>query len=92
MAWYVYVLETADGTFYTGITSDLERRETQHNAGRGAKYTAVRRPVKIIAAWEAQNRSHALKLEYAFKQLTRLAKTQIISNAEASWHDAPRCR
>ena len=77
--WYMYVVECADGTFYTGITTNLTRRLNEHNYGsRGAKYTRSRRPVKLRFTQEWPNHSKALKEEYKFKNLTRKQKKEII--------------
>ncbi len=78
--WYLYVLETADGTFYTGITTNVEKRVQTHNAGKGAKYTALRRPVRVVAVWETVGRSNATRLERAFKQLSRPRKLAVIQS------------
>lgn len=73
---YFYVLFCADGTFYGGYTTDLKRREAEHNAGTGAKYTkpSNRRPAKMIYAEGFFTRSEATKAEYAFKKQTRKKK------------------
>ena len=76
--WFLYVLECADGSLYTGITTDLERRLAQHNAGRGAAYTATRRPVRRLGSWRFHSRSAALRAEAAFKQQPRAAKLRRI--------------
>ncbi|MCL4876051.1 MAG: GNAT family N-acetyltransferase [Anaerolineae bacterium] len=81
-AWYLYVLETAAGTFYTGIATDVEKRLKQHNTGKGAKYTSLRRPVKVVAVWETFGRSRATQLEYAFKQLSRSQKIRMVASHE----------
>lgn len=88
--WFLYVLETADGTFYTGITTDLTRRIATHNAGKGAKYTALRRPVRLLAAWQTTDRSVATRLERAFKRLPRLQKQRYINDSTAAFQDALR--
>ncbi len=74
--WYVYILRCADGTLYTGVTTDLERRLREHNAGGrlGARYTRARRPVELIHQETAGNRSEAGKREAAIKKLPRDAK------------------
>lgn len=77
-SWHVYILRCADGTFYTGITTDLQRRRKQHNAGTASRYTRSRRPVRLIYHEEAASRSHALKREAAVKALTRPQKVQLI--------------
>lgn len=72
--WYLYVVECADHSLYTGVTNRLERRIAQHNAGKGAAYTAARRPVVLRGAWRFPNRSAALKAEIRFKQQPRSDK------------------
>ncbi len=74
----MYVVECADQTLYTGITNNLNRRLKQHNTGKGAVYTALRRPVKLLAIWSFSDRSTALKAEYAFKQYPRHKKLTLI--------------
>ncbi|MBI5669858.1 MAG: GNAT family N-acetyltransferase [Chloroflexi bacterium] len=87
-AWYLYVLECSDQSLYTGITTNLRRRVDIHNAGRGAAYTAVRRPVRLVAAWRCPNRSAALKAEAAFKRQTRESKLRLVGR-RAAYHDLP---
>lgn len=70
--WFVYVLECADGTLYTGITTDLERRVHEHNHTRSAaRYTRARRPVELVAHWRFPSQSEAASVEWHFKQLKR---------------------
>ena len=76
--WYIYILECSDGTLYTGITTDVNRRLSEHNSGKGAKYTMTRRPVVLKALFEAKNRSEASKEEYRIKQLNRTEKLKLI--------------
>jgi len=78
--WVVYILECKDKTLYTGITNDIKRRIEQHNAGKGAKYTMVRRPVKLLITFEMPSRSEAMKREYQIKQMTRKEKLLLIKN------------
>jgi len=74
-SWFVYIVRCKDGTLYTGTTTDVERRISEHNQGElGAKYTKVRRPVRLFYAEEAATRSSALQREYAIKQLSKMAK------------------
>jgi putative endonuclease len=77
--WYVYILECADGTLYTGITTDVNKRVLTHNKGKGAKYTRTRLPVKLAALFVSENRSTASKEEYRIKQLTRQDKIKLIN-------------
>lgn len=76
--WTVYILECSDGTLYTGITDDLERRLKAHNAGRGAKYTRGRGPVTLRYREAAQDKGSALKRECELKRLRKSEKMAII--------------
>ncbi len=77
--WYIYILECADGTYYTGITTDRDRRLEEHNTSdiRGARYTRTRRPVKLVYYEEVASRSEALKREYEIKNLTKAGKREL---------------
>lgn len=77
---YFYVLHCQDDTLYAGYTTDLSRRLNEHNSGKGAKYTSLkkRRPVKMIYHESFDTKSDAMKAEYAFKQLTRPQKERYI--------------
>jgi putative endonuclease len=82
MAWHVYILECADGTLYTGITNDLERRIREHNDSTlGAKYTRARRPVVLAYSKECEDRSDASKEEARIKALSREGKRELIQNS-----------
>lgn len=82
--FFVYIVECADGTLYTGWTTDVARRLKTHNAGRGAKYTRYRTPVRLVYVEEVADRSAALKREAAIKRLSRAAKLRLIrSHAQA---------
>lgn len=78
--WCVYILECKDGTLYTGVTNNLERRIKQHNSGKGAKYTSIRKPVILKYFEEINDKSLAYKREYQIKQLTRKEKLKLINN------------
>ncbi|MFS7261632.1 GIY-YIG nuclease family protein [Carnobacterium divergens] len=80
---YFYVLLCQDGTFYGGYTTDLKRREKEHNDGVGAKYTKplYRRPLKMIYAAGFPSRSEATKAEYAFKKQTKAKKIAFLKQA-----------
>jgi len=73
-AWFLYALRCADDTLYTGVTTDLARRVAEHNAGRGARYTVGRRPVKLVAAWRFPDRGTAQRAEARFRRLPRVRK------------------
>ena len=74
MDWTVYILRCADGSLYTGVTDDLDRRLVAHNAGHGARYTRGRLPVRTVYAETARNRATALRREWQIKQLDRAGK------------------
>ena len=80
MTAYVYIVECADGTLYSGWTNDLEKRIAAHNAGDGAKYTRSRRPVKLRYYETFEEKSKALRREYALKKLTRAEKIALIES------------
>lgn len=78
--WYLYVVRCADGSLYTGVTTDLNRRLHEHNfTKRGAKYTRSRRPVKMMWSKKYQDRSSAQSAEYNFKKLLHKQKLEIIT-------------
>ena len=74
-----YIVECADGSFYTGWAVDAERRLKVHNAGRGARYTRSRRPVKLVYVEPQPDRTTAMRRERAIKRLTHAKKRQLIS-------------
>ena len=78
ITFYVYLLECADGTLYCGYTNDLEGRVRTHNAGKGAKYTRSRLPVKVVYFETYQDKSEALRREIQIKRLTREQKKALI--------------
>ena len=79
MNWIVYILQCADGTLYTGITNDLERRMAEHEAGRGAKYTKGRGPHQLVYQEICQDRGVASKREIEIKSLDRKEKLLLVS-------------
>jgi predicted GIY-YIG superfamily endonuclease len=79
--WYVYVLRCADGSLYTGVTTDLARRHRQHDAGTAARYTRGRRPTTLVYHEACAGRGAALRREAAIKALTRAAKERLIRRA-----------
>jgi putative endonuclease len=82
MPCYCYIVECADGTYYTGWTIDPERRVKTHNAGRGAKYTQTRRPVRLVYVEEQADRKSAMKREVAIKKLGRKGKERLVRGWE----------
>ena len=83
--WLTYLLECADGTYYCGITNNLENRLQAHNKGKGAKYTAGRCPVVCRAIRGGLTRSQAAKLEWAVKQVPKGRKLDVLNN----WRGVP---
>ena len=79
MAWYIYIVECSDGSLYTGITNNLQKRLDAHNNGSGAKYTAARRPVTLRYSEAALDRSAASRREIALKRLPRSAKLALLA-------------
>jgi putative endonuclease len=86
--WFVYLLECADGSLYTGIARDVEKRLALHNQGKGAKYTRGRRPLVLLARSGAMSRTEALRLELRVKRLPREAKRSAVDAGQEP-RDAP---
>ncbi len=76
--WFVYVLRCNDGSLYCGIARDVRERVAKHEAGKGAKYTRGRGPLKIEAVRRCKCHGDALRLELAVKRLPRLAKEELL--------------
>lgn len=81
-AWCVYMLRCADGTLYTGITTDIARRVAEHNGegGPGARYTRGRRPVQLVYVEAAADRAEAARREAAIKRLDRVRKLALCAS------------
>lgn len=78
--WKLYILRCGDGSLYTGITTDLEKRLEAHRIGRGAKYTRGRGPLELVYQEECGDHSAALKRELEIKALTRGQKEELLGN------------
>ena len=76
--YYIYMLRCADGSLYTGWTTDPEKRAAAHNAGKGAKYTRSRRPGELVYSETFDDKIAAQRREYAIKQLSRREKEKLI--------------
>jgi putative endonuclease len=80
MTWTVYVARCRDGSLYTGVTTDPDRRLVEHNSGWGGSYTRSRIPI-VMVYWEsAKDRSGALRRESAIKQLSRAQKEELVAS------------
>ena len=84
MSWFVYILRCADDTLYTGWTTDVAARERAHNRGRGAKYTAGRRPVRVVYAEPCDTRSAAQRRETEIKRWPRTKKVALLRGRAGS--------
>ena len=76
--WSLYILKCSNGTLYTGITNDLERRFKMHQGGKASRYTRTRRPVELLYQEECGNRSQALIRECEVKEWPRAKKEALI--------------
>ena len=79
--WFVYLIECVDGSVYTGISVDVDRRYAQHAAGKGARYTRSRPPSRLLARFEYPDRGAASRAEHAIKQLTPARKRALCETA-----------
>ena len=82
--WFLYILRCQTGTFYTGVTKNLERRLKTHNDGKGSRYTRARRPVMLVHYEDCASRAQALVREHKVKALSRKEKEKLISNGKKS--------
>lgn len=80
MTHYTYVLRCSDDTLYTGYTTDLTRRISEHNSGDGAKYTSGRTPVQLVYVEFHNDRSSAMSREYEIKQMPKNAKERLVGD------------
>ena len=78
MTCYCYIVECADGTYYTGWAVDPQKRVAMHNKGRGARYTRTRVPVRLVYVEELPDRTSAMKREIAIKKMKRDGKRKLI--------------
>lgn len=77
--WFIYIIECADGSFYTGSTNDVEARFREHLAGRGARYTKSHKPVKVVYREAFETKSEALKREAKIKGLAKKDKEILVA-------------
>jgi putative endonuclease len=81
LSWFCYLLECADGTLYTGITNDLDKRLGAHNDGTASKYTRSRLPVQMVYTEPHADRASASRREAALKKLNRAAKHALMASS-----------
>ena len=79
--WKLYILRCGDGSLYTGITTDVQKRLAAHRSGKGAKYTRGRGPLELVYSEECGSHSDALRRELEIKGLTREEKEALISQS-----------
>lgn len=77
--WHLYLIECADGSYYTGVTTNVERRYEQHLLGKGARYTRSHKPLRLLASRAMGTRSEALKAELAVKRLPKEEKVSAVA-------------
>lgn len=77
--WFVYILKCSDGSFYTGITNNLEKRFSEHKKGLGGRYTRSHKPIKIIYSERFLTKSEALKQESKIKSWNRAKKVKVLN-------------
>jgi len=82
--WHLYLLRTLSGMLYTGITTDVERRFAQHQAGKGAKALRGKGPLQLVFSCCVGDRGQALRLEYRVKQLSKKEKEKLVSHPPLS--------
>lgn len=80
--WYVYLIECRDGSLYTGIATDVDRRYAEHVAGKGARYTRARGPLRLLARFGYPDRAAASRAEYAIKQWTPARKRALCESGQ----------
>ncbi len=85
---YTYIVKCRDATLYTGWTTDLDRRVSAHNDGKGAKYTKTRRPVELVYFESFETKQGAMRREWEIKQLSRKDKLKLIK--ERNTEEAPK--
>jgi len=79
-SWKLYILECGDGSLYTGITIDIERRLAEHQSGKGAKYTRGRAPLRLVYCEDCESKTAALLREMAVKKMSRADKLELVGN------------
>ncbi len=89
MAYYCYIVECSDGSYYTGWSTDPQRRERQHNRGKGARYTRQHLPVRLVYIEEQPSRQEAMKREAAIKKMPHQRKQRLIQSTSTESNPCP---
>ena len=84
--YYTYIVECADGTYYTGYTVNLEKRLQTHNFGKGAKYTRARLPVRLVYWEEFATKEEAMSREWQIKHMSRQQKQKLVEQKRTDWN------
>ncbi|MBU0476018.1 MAG: GIY-YIG nuclease family protein [Bacteroidetes bacterium] len=92
MKGFVYILECADGSYYTGSTNDLERRLLEHQSGEGANHTKIRQPIKLVYSKEFSKVSEAFYREKQIQKWSRKKKEALINNNCNKLHELSECQ
>ena len=87
--WFLYILGCCDGSFYTGVTTDIDRRLREHQEGKASRYTRIRRPIVLVYQEECGTRSQSLARECAVKSLSRRRKEELISGRKSDHRRPP---
>jgi putative endonuclease len=87
--WFLYILGCCDGSFYTGVTTDIDRRLREHQEGTASRYTRTRRPIVLVYQEECGTRSQSLARECAVKSLSRRRKEELISGRKSDHRQPP---
>jgi putative endonuclease len=89
-AYYCYILQCSDDSFYTGWTTDVQRRLHEHRAGRGSRYTRSRRPLELVYVEEQASRSSAMRRERTIKSMARKRKLALIQSRSLPDYEIPK--
>jgi len=84
LSYYVYILRCKDGSYYTGHAKDVEKRFEMHRKGKGARYTQIHEPEKLVYLEQFESRSEAMRRERRIKRLSHNKKQQLINNNDKS--------
>ncbi|MCK4497744.1 GIY-YIG nuclease family protein [Candidatus Bathyarchaeota archaeon] len=87
MSYYVYLILCQDGSYYTGHTVNVEDRFAQHERGRGARYTRIHKPKRVVHVEEFRSRKEAIRREKAIKTLSHKAKRRLVDSGSTSTHE-----